>query len=273
MKYLLDNYFIKPICELYKVVAEEESMVVSVKNTSKMFSKPVKLIYYPGLQYRLDNCAMCRTYLSFGSKEKIMDFDTLYDYANFIKLIEKMFLFVNDTNNIMVCDSSLTETKKTLVFQLSDSIIVFNLFYDNENKIVDLHIKRNTGKKMENHYRFINASHANEDSLTKSDLTLIQFVADTVCHIMASYYTYVASVIALGKLGEMCLNGIVSFDDPMNPYDNDLRIRSRLDTYSVEQVEAASILYSYSDKGDIFGKLKPNSIIYYKPERGVVNIE
>ena len=269
MKYLLDNYFTNPICELYKVVSEGKSMVVSVKNTSKLFSKPVKLIYYPDLQYRLDNCTMCATYLSLGSKERIMDFDTLYGYANFIKLVEKMFLFVNDTNNIMVCDSSLTETKKTLVFQLSDSIIVFNLFYDNENRIIDLHIKRNTGKKMENHYRFINASHANEDSLTKSDLTLIQFVADTVCHIMASYYTYVASVIASGKLGEMCLNGIVLFDDPMNPYDNDLRIRSHLDNYSIEQAEAASILYSHYDRRDLLEKLKPNSIIYYKPERGV----
>ena len=272
MKNLIDNYFIDPILKLYNTISENEFRVVTFKRM-EMFSKPVKLIYYKDLRRRIDNCNTCPVYLTLSPKEKIMDFDTLYQYADFIKLTEKMFLFVNDANNVMVCDSSLNDTKKTLVFQLSDSMVVFNLFYDNENRITDLHIKRNTGKKMENHYRFINSRHANEDNLQQSDLVLIQFIAETVCNIMASYYAYVASVIALGKLKDMCTNGVVNFEIPMNPYDNDLRTKSKYDNLTTEQTEALSIITYYDDGVHFFERLKPNSIIYYKPERGVVKIE
>lgn len=143
-------------------------------------------------------------------------YDVIYSYADFIKIIEKMFLFENDSCSKIACDNKLGDNTKVLVFTTKGASIKFTAYKDHFDEIIKLHIYRNFGKHMENNYMYINGTICSDS--TADDIILLDVIMDTIIHMMKSFFSYILSLIASDLIHDSVLTNIDEYTE--DPYYN-----------------------------------------------------
>lgn len=133
-------------------------------------------------------------------------FDALFDFASFVKCIEKVFFYKNDLTSKICCDSSLNEkTTRKLIFTLSDVIIVLKLErLNSSDEYIDIVITRKFGKNMETKYSIKNQQMKINDC---NDLMLINVVNNILQNSIADFVQTIADeiyntrILSLDRLG------------------------------------------------------------------------
>ena len=127
---------------------------------------------------------------------------SLYDFGTFIKILEKIFMYRNDKDAMVVCDSSLEEKKRHIVIHTESAFISMTLLHVEGKNIIDFLIRREFGKKMETRYNIVNT---NMDFSSVDDLMNIANMNQTLQMVMASFFAYWCNLAVMKRLAEYTL--------------------------------------------------------------------
>ena len=149
------------------------------------------------------------------------DIETLYEFATFVKYMEKIFFYKNDKDSIICCDSMLEDKPRRLVFNTEELMISADIQLD-KNRI-DILVSRNYGRNMKNGYTIINRK---VDFEGKSDLVLMNNVTLIMQKLISNFVFEIVLAIANNKIGFHTLDINLSKNDLSN-----LNIYNYIDNY------------------------------------------
>ncbi len=152
------------------------------------FLKPEKLVNKEKQKFIEDADFYCSLLRS-----KAPEFDTLFDFGTFIRSMEKVFMYKNDVNSVVCCDTPIeSKNKRTLIFNIDNITISMDLERSLDTERIDIKIRRNYGKKLSNHFIILNRDIVYNDT---DDLMLINVINYTIQNIMADIlWNYVLAV-------------------------------------------------------------------------------
>lgn len=148
--YTETNEFLRHTYDLFEAIYETKQEPIMVKK--KRFSKPEPT--YPEVDKIYEKAKDYSRFI----RTTVPSFDTLFEFGSFIKSIEKVFFYKNDSTAVVCCDSKLSDkTSRRLVFSLSDVRIVVKLDRLNRyDEYIDITISRTYGKNMETKFSIKN---------------------------------------------------------------------------------------------------------------------
>lgn len=125
-------------------------------------------------------------------------FDTMCIYADFIRLLEKVFFYkndivMNDEEKVdkLISDSKLINEKKILILDLSKEqvIITFTMEHKGDDEVIDIQVKYNFGKKSIMNYTVVNRE-AKYDSIHSENLmiTILDRLQKAMAKLFLDYY-------------------------------------------------------------------------------------
>lgn len=123
--------------------------------------------------------------------EDTIDFQLLYDFGSFIKLIEKVFLVRNDEENSIYCDSILEDKNtRTLIFNLKfeDTIIKTTAILQDHS--INIEVFRDYGKHMKNTFKIIDGTidlKYNSDKMLLDNI--LSMIADRIKRYLRHFIT------------------------------------------------------------------------------------
>lgn len=125
------------------------------------------------------------------------DFDTLYDFASFIKYMEKVYFIKNDETCFICCDSQLEERNtRKLIFSGEDLRITCNMkLMDNTIEIVT---SRLFGRNMEYGFKIVDREvefHGKSDAALMNNIVLI--MQDQI----SEYFKEIVIAVVNGRIG------------------------------------------------------------------------
>lgn len=139
----------------------------------------------------------CESIIRTLSKES-PDFDTLYEFASFIKYIEKVFFYKNDANAMISCDSQLDDNNsRILIFKTCEDVVI-KIIMNKTKRSIDINTYRYFGKNMIFGYTIIDRKVEFKD---KSDVVLMNNVVLTMEKMMSSFFLKIVIAIANGHIG------------------------------------------------------------------------
>lgn len=117
------------------------------------------------------------------------DFSTLHDMAETIKELEIVFMYDNSNNSSMYSNIKQSDGTNSFIVESHDMTLKVTLYLDDD--VIDIHLKRKVGSKLESHFRFKNNSSADYIK-TSRDMMLFAIIEDrimtTFCDIIEYYY-------------------------------------------------------------------------------------
>lgn len=202
--YSLSNEFLSKIYDLFEAsyLYKPEDITKKVVKDSRFFwSKKV-------IDYNKKKEESYEKILLFVQKLRTIppSFDTLFDFASFVKSVEKVFFYKNDLTSKICCDSSLNEkTSRKLIFTLNDVVIVLKMDRLNiSDEYIDILITRKFGKNMETKYSIKNQQMKYNDC---NDLMLVNVLNNILQNCLADFVQTIADeiyytrILTLDRLG------------------------------------------------------------------------
>lgn len=174
---------------------------------NKLYSKPQRISFSKSI---IGTIKYKRALYKF-KKEEIMpvynklltespDFNVMYMYSDFIRLIERVFFYRNaldryDDNtpkvDKLVCDSDINSTNKILILDLENEnvMITFNIYKENEQCIIDMKVRYEFGKKSTMNYKIVDR-YIEYDSIHSENLmiTIIDRLQKAMAKLFLDYY-------------------------------------------------------------------------------------
>lgn len=183
------------------------------------------------------------------------DFDTLYDFATFIKYMEKVFFYKNDADAMVCCDSQIDDDNiRVLVLKTSEDVIL-KINMNRIKRSIDINTYRYYGKKMIFGYTIIDRK---VDFKGKSDITLMNNIVLSMEKIMSSFFLKIVIAVANNKIG---LHPLVIRFEPLDwkdiniykfideyyyPYELEYCFDKKTPTYKlIEKMIKKRIIYSH----------------------------
>ena len=211
-------------------------------------------------------CDSFKTYINAKLEEfettGMMNFDIYYDFAEFVKICEKVFFYKNDSEAIIACDSKLSDNKKILVAQLPSGKIVMELYRENENKIMIISVSHNYGRTMSYRYEVINGRPTNIEN--GSDSMLLMATNNYMRHMIVTFFCYFTSVLINNAIVDF-MRGEIKYDPVEDLEDDTEEIGwTKLDDLSWQDVEFLTWYTEHEDDPDVKKALNENRTIYYK---------
>ena len=167
-----------------------------LKKKGNLFAKKEKVYAHIELMAAIDGAKLL--YTDTMKNANLNNFNALYEFAEFVKLIENIFFYKNDTNACVVCDSKLTDNKKTVIIRNNDIMIAISLARVDERRKIVVMIKRNYGEEMENIYHIENGEY--KDVNTQSDKMLLNHCSNIISRTIASFFAVIINSIGNNRL-------------------------------------------------------------------------
>lgn len=126
------------------------------------------------------------------------DYDSLCKFADFIRVIEKVYFYTNDPNkNIVSCNSPWDANRKEIVINSKEKDVVIKLTmdYDYNDKLsnrLQIHVERNFGNKIKGGFVVYGGDLEYEDD---SDLMLINSLNEIICNSFINLLVEIAEAI------------------------------------------------------------------------------
>lgn len=134
----------------------------------------------------------CESIIRTLSKES-PDFDTLYEFASFIKYIEKVFFYKNDINAMISCDSQLDDNNtRVLIFRQNEDVLI-QITMNKAKRSIDIITYRYFGKNMKFGYTIIDRK---ADFKDKSDVVLMNNIVLTMEKMMSTFFLHIVLAVA-----------------------------------------------------------------------------
>lgn len=168
------------------------------------------------------------------------DIDVLYEFAIFVKYMEKVFFYKNDKDAIICCDSTLEEKTRKLVFNSKELQIITTI--DLDKNMVDVVISRNYGRNMKNGYTIINRK---VDFEGKSDLVLMNNITLIMQNLISNFVFKVVLLIANNNL-EFAPFQINSYNKDL---DN-LNIYDYIHDYHISRFDPVNCRFDFTNKSE-----------------------
>ena len=199
MNIIEKNQLVKSVEDLYFAVYRPNPQVVKYKRKKFWFFKEERKILVNTRELIARN--ICSSVATDLKHIEGWEFRTLYDFSTFVKVMEKIFYYPNDKDCVVVCDSKLSDSDRSLKFQFSGGYISIMLFRIDEHEKIKIVIAHDCGRQMFYAYEIldgeINCNINSSDAV--SLVTIIDFIGD----LMSSFYTYICNMIITKAVSEM----------------------------------------------------------------------
>lgn len=195
-----DNYYADLIFDLFTTTYLPE--YEEVKTWKRHFGKPfqVNIKQYEAIKRINKKIDVIRN--------ESPSFDDMFEFATFMKIIEKVFMYKNDKDAQFVCDSNLDDDKhRTLVLQCKDCLIKIKLekHSDGYPDTIDILVDRLYGKNMKTTYHIENRESNAKDT---SDIMLINNITMLVRESMANILCGISNIVVNKKIEECFIDGL-----------------------------------------------------------------
>lgn len=128
------------------------------------------------------------------------DFNELFEFGSFIKYMEKVFFYKNDSNADVCCDSNIDDKNhRIIVFQSDDIKISIDVVKATSN-IITLTVTRFYGKNMINTYKIIDRE---VELRNDSDKTLMNHVVQLISNYMVAFMLTIIYAIINKKIDKI----------------------------------------------------------------------
>ena len=122
------------------------------------------------------------------------DIDRLIEFADFIRLLEKVLFYNNDikiksdTKDVIYSDSNMNSANKNLILILKDNVIITFNIYPYDNKLT-IDINYNFGKRAKMNFTIVNrqmcSDNIHDDNLM---ITVLERLQSTMAELFKEYY-------------------------------------------------------------------------------------
>lgn len=192
--YTTNNLFLKNITQLYEAKAFPKSNYFV--NKYKLVKKNGKLL--PRRELQKINI-QAKEYYEFGLivaelvREEELSFNTMFDFATFIRSIDKFFFYRNNSRSVKVsCPTSLDDKDVRELNFVTDSAVTINLLLKKKESIDDtvsteliMTVYREYGKKIISKFIINDGNIVINNS---DDKMLLYVITDTMRNIMVNYF-------------------------------------------------------------------------------------
>ena len=195
-----DNYYADLIFDLFATTYLPE--YEEVKTWKRHFGKPfqVNIKQYEAIERINKKIDYIRN--------ESPSFDDLFEFATFMKIIEKVFMYKNDKDSPFVCDSNLDDDKhRTLVLQCKDCLIKIKLekHSDGYPDTIDILVDRLYGKNMKTTYHIENRESNAKDT---SDIMLMNNITMLVRESMANILCGIGNIVVNKQINDCFIDGL-----------------------------------------------------------------
>lgn len=154
-----NNYYAQLLFELFETTYLPE--YETVKTWKRHWGKPFKvnIKQYEAIQKINKKINILRT--------ESPSFDDMFEFGTFIKILEKVYMYKNDKDAKIVCDSTIDDfIHRTIVIQNENYFIKFALerHTDGKPNTIDISVERLYGKNMKTNYHIENRNSNAKDS-------------------------------------------------------------------------------------------------------------
>lgn len=129
--------------------------------------------------------------------DKSVELDFLFDFGTFIKEMEKVFLYKNDEDAVLISNTKLEDSNiRQMQFSLKNGYIRTNISRSDQK--VSIQLKHNYGKEMSNVYTYVNDTFTTNN--TNSDYILLNLIKDIITKFIINFSCYWAWLISTNKI-------------------------------------------------------------------------
>ena len=207
-----NNEFLKPIYDLYDAVLEKDKYrdvhyAVSDPSSNpfiEIFQKKDKcIVCYTNVEEKLDNI---KFFIS-KVKNNPVTFDRIWDFCEFIRIVEKIFFYRNTPDNDIYVEmawSGKSTNVRKMRINYEDSEIRFTLDHSIlNNDILTINVVRHFGLEMNNEYKIVNGEIGKYDD--SSDLYMINEINKMLRYYMVDAVKSIVNIICESIKGEVTL--------------------------------------------------------------------
>lgn len=193
-----NNYYAQLLFELFEVTYMPE--YETVKTWKRHWGKPfqVNIKQYEAIQKINKKINILRS--------ESPSFDDMFEFGTFIKILEKVYMYRNDKDAKIVCDSNIDDSfHRVLVIQGENYFIKFTLerHFNREPNTIDISVERMYGKNMKTNYHIENRTSNAKDS---TDVMLLNNITMLLKNKMADLLAGYGNIV-LNKRIEDAING------------------------------------------------------------------
>lgn len=136
-------------------------------------------------------------------KTQSPDFNTMYEYADFIRLLERVFFYKNSYDkeydgDKLLCESNVGVSPKIMILDLvkDDVIIAFKIYKESQtilstsyDEVIEIRVNYNFGKKSTMNYKIVNRE-VDYDSIHSENLmiTILERLQEAMAKLFLDYY-------------------------------------------------------------------------------------